>query len=223
MTKKKIRQFKETKTFPNFIELSYPELMKGFQYKGKWGKDFFKNDNPIILELACGKGEYTTTLAEIYPHNNYIGLDIKGARMWRGAKTSIEKGMKNVAFIRTQIELIEHYFDTDEVSEIWIVFPDPQPNSPNIKKRLTSPQFLARYTSLLKPNGIIHLKTDDKLLYDYTHLRIDELEHNLIYKTEDLYNSGLEEDVMLVQTYYEKKWLAEGKKITYTKFKLKEQ
>ncbi|MCD4679983.1 MAG: tRNA (guanosine(46)-N7)-methyltransferase TrmB, partial [Bacteroidales bacterium] len=125
MSKKKIRQFKETKTFPNFIELSYPELMQGFLYKGKWAKAFFKNDNPIILELACGKGEYTVTLARKYPSINFIGLDIKGARMWRGAKTSNEEGMKNVAFIRTQIQLIEHYFTAGEVSEIWIVFPDP--------------------------------------------------------------------------------------------------
>lgn len=221
MVKKKIRRFKETKTFPNFIELSYHELLEGFPYKGNWSEVFFKNDNPIILELACGKGEYTTTLAAKYPEKNYIGLDIKGSRMWRGAKTSNEAGMTNVAFIRTQIELIEHYFDKDEVSEIWIVFPDPQPRSPKIKKRLTSPVFLSRYQNILQPLGIIHLKTDNKELYDYTLQRVDELKHNLIYKTDDLYNSGLQEDVMLVQTFYEKIWLEQRKKITYIKFNLK--
>ena len=221
MAKNKIRHFKETKTFPNFIELSYPELMQGFLYKGKWAKAFFKNDNPTVLELACGKGEYTITLAGKYPDINFIGLDIKGARMWRGAKTSNEEGIKNVAFIRTHIELIEHYFAAGEVSEIWIVFPDPHHRSPEIKKRLTSPEFLSKYKNILKPGGIIHLKTDNKELYDYTLERIKEHNHNLVYKTDDLYNSGLDDDVLLVQTFYEKIWLEKGKRITYLKFNLK--
>jgi len=221
LAKNKIRHFKETKTFPNFIELSYPELMQGFLYKGKWAKAFFKNDNPTVLELACGKGEYTITLAGKYPDINFIGLDIKGARMWRGAKTSNEEGIKNVAFIRTHIELIEHYFAAGEVSEIWIVFPDPHHRSPEIKKRLTSPEFLSKYKNILKPGGIIHLKTDNKELYDYTLERIKEHNHNLVYKTDDLYNSGLDDDVLLVQTFYEKIWLEKGKRITYLKFNLK--
>lgn len=220
MSKNKVSHFKETKTFPNFIELSYPELMQGFLYKGKWAKAFFKNDNPTVLELACGKGEYTITLARKYPDINFIGLDIKGARMWRGAKTSNEEGMKNVAFIRTQIELIEHYFAAGEVSEIWIVFPDPHPRSPEIKKRLTSPEFLTRYKNILKPEGILHLKTDNKMLHNYTLKIIEESGHNLIYKTDDLHNSGIEEDVLLAQTFYEQIWLEEGKKITYIKFNL---
>jgi len=195
--------------------------MQGFLYKGKWAKAFFKNDNPTVLELACGKGEYTITLAGKYPDINFIGLDIKGARMWRGAKTSNEEGIKNVAFIRTHIELIEHYFAAGEVSEIWIVFPDPHHRSPEIKKRLTSPEFLSKYKNILKPGGIIHLKTDNKELYDYTLERIKEHNHNLVYKTDDLYNSGLDDDVLLVQTFYEKIWLEKGKRITYLKFNLK--
>lgn len=221
MAKKKIKRFKETKTFPNFIELSYHELMEGFEYKGRWASDFFRNDNPIILELACGKGEYTVNLGRKYPERNFIGLDVKGARMWRGARTSNDEGLRNVAFLRTQIQLIEYYFDKDEVSEIWIVFPDPQPRSTKIKKRLTSPEFLDRYKNILKLGGIIHLKTDNAMLYEYTLEVIKQEGHNLIYKTEDLYNSGLQEDVVLVRTFYEMIWLEEGRCIRYIKFNLK--
>ncbi len=195
--------------------------MEGFPYKGNWNKGFFKNDNPIILELACGKGEYAINLGGKYPDKNFIGLDIKGARMWRGAKTAHDESMNNVAFIRTQIELIEHYFGPDEVSEIWIVFPDPQPRSPKIKKRLTSTKFLSRYKNVLKPGGIIHLKTDNNELYEYTLERIKEHNHSLLYKTDDLYNSGLLEDVVGVQTFYESMWLKEERQIHYIKFQFK--
>jgi tRNA (guanine-N7-)-methyltransferase len=218
--KKKIRRFKETRNFPNFIQLQYHELIKGFEYKGNWGAGFFNNKNPIILELGCGKGEYTVNLGRKYPDRNYIGLDIKGARMWRGAKTSNDEGLNNVAFLRTQIEQIEKYFEKDEVSEIWIVFPDPQPRSPKEKKRLTSHEFLKRYKNILKQDGIIHLKTDNEMLYDYTLEVIEEGGHNIVYKTDDLYNSGLQEDVVEVKTFYEQMWLEEGRKIKYIKFKL---
>ena len=194
--------------------------MEGFEYKGRWAKDFFKNENPLILELGCGKGEYTVHLGRKYPEKNFIGLDIKGARMWRGARTANDECLKNVAFLRTQIQLIEYYFDKNEVSEIWIVFPDPQPRSPRARKRLTSPEFIDRYKNILKPDGIIHLKTDNEMLFDYTIKRIREHGYNLIYKNEDLYNSGLQEDVVMVRTFYEQMWLEEGRKICYLKFQL---
>lgn len=220
--KKKLQQFAETKTFPNFFEPSYAELKKGFSLKGNWSADFFKNQNPIIIELGCGKGEYTVGLAEKYPDKNYIGMDLKGARMWRGCKDSIEKNMKNVAFVRSKIQNLEHIFDNDEIEEIWITFPDPQPRSSKEKKRLSSPAFIARYKNILKKDATIHLKTDDVFLFDYTVEVIAEHGHELLFKTHDLYKSGINDDVMEFQTYYEKIFLNEGKKINYLKFKLKD-
>lgn len=197
--------------------------MTGFPLKGKWHAGFFGNNNPIILELGCGKGEYTVNLASNYPNANFIGLDKKGARLWRGGKTSQENQMRNVAFIRTRIEQIEHLFCAGEVSEIWITFPEPQPRAAKAKKRLTSPQFIERYRKIMKPEGIIHLKTDSELFYDYTLEVINENKHELIYSNDDLY-SNLDDprikDVIGVQTFYEKMWLAEGSKIKYLEYKL---
>lgn len=184
--------------------------------KGCWNENFFGNPNPIILELGCGKGEYTVGLARANPHNNYIGIDIKGARLWRGCKIVQEENLSNVAFIRSLVNYIEYFFEKGEVSEIWITFPDPQPGKE--RKRLTSPRFLIQYKHILRKGGIIHLKTDDKEYYNYTLKLISEKQIIPAFSTDDLYNSGLTEDVMKVQTFYESKWLEIEKKICYLKF-----
>ena len=182
MAKHKLFRFSENETFSNLIQLSYTEVMKGVPFKGKWNTDFFTKNNPIIIELGCGKGEYTVGLAKKHPEINFLGVDVKGARLWRGCKTSNDEGMKNVGFIRTQIELIDHYFEPAEVAEIWITFPDPQPKEFKARKRLTSPLFLERYRKFLAKDGIIHLKTDNTSLFDYTLELIEECGHNLLYQ-----------------------------------------
>lgn len=219
MAKKKQKRFDESRSFPNYFQPQYKEIINGFPLKGKWNQNFFKNNNPICLELGCGKGEYTIALAQKYPDRNFIGIDIKGARLWRGCKTSIEEKMQNVAFIRAKIELIEHFFEKKEISEIWITHPDPQPRKSRAKKRLTSPRFLNRYLKILKENSIIHLKTDDTLLYEYTLAVAKENKHKILFETADLYAlNPKEEDVMITQTFYEKIFLEEGKKIKYLRF-----
>jgi tRNA (guanine-N7-)-methyltransferase len=210
--KYKIRQFEELKTFPNVFQ-------KDNTLRGKWASDFFKNDHPIVLELGCGKGEYTVNQAKHNPGKNYIGIDIKGNRLWRGAKTATEEGIHNVAFLRIQIDHIEEYFEKDEVSEIWITFPDPQPQVSREKKRLTSPRFLNYYKRILNKNGVVHLKTDSDSLYDYT-LVITQSQEELLVYTNDLYKSNLLDDILEIKTYYEEKYLAQGKNINYIKFKL---
>lgn len=218
MVKKKLIHFRENLTFPHLFQPPYHEIEEKFHLSGQWGTSFFFNSNPIILELGCGKGEYTVGLAEKYPEKNFIGIDFKGARLWRGSKTVVEKKMKNVAFIRTQVDHILKFFGPGEVSGIWITFPDPQPGKE--RKRLTSPVFLERYSVLLSPEGILHLKTDDQDFYNYTLKIIRECNHTLLYSTNDLYHSGISEDVMSIRTYYEMMWLEIGKKICYIKFKL---
>lgn len=220
MGKNKLARFAENETFANLFQLTYEQVTKeGFALKGKWNKEFFKNDNPIVLELGCGKGEYTVGLAKKYPNKNFIGIDIKGARLWRGCKTSNEDKMTNVAFVRTHIQMIESYFAENEVSEIWITFPDPQLKKPN--KRLTCERFLKLYKNILKQDGIVHLKTDSQELYEYTK---DEVlipsKREILYNTNDLYNSDFKEDVIEIQTFYEAMYLKIGKPITYLKFKL---
>ena len=220
MGKNKLARFAENETFANLFQLTYEQITKeGFALKGKWNKEFFKNDNPIVLELGCGKGEYTVGLAKKYPNKNFIGIDIKGARLWRGCKTSNEDKMTNVAFVRTHIQMIESYFAQNEVSEIWITFPDPQLKKPN--KRLTCERFLSLYKNILKSEGIVHLKTDSQELYEYTK---DEVliptKREILYNTNDLYNSDFKEDVIEIQTFYEAMYLKIGKPITYLKFKL---
>lgn len=219
MTKRKQERFAETATFPHVIQPTFDEIHNNFPLKGKWA-GFFENTHPITLELGCGKGEYTIALAKQYPGNNYLGVDIKGARIWRGAKTAFEDGMKNVAFLRTRIDFIEHAFAENEVNSIWITFPDPQPVKP--RKRLTSPLFLNRYAGFLIPGGIIHLKTDNTEFFESTLEVIKEGNHHLLMHTFDLYNSNLEDDVMLTQTHYEKIFLAEDKPIKYLRFQLGE-
>lgn len=220
MGKNKLARFAENETFANLFQLTYEQITKeGFALKGKWNELFFKNDNPIVLELGCGKGEYTVGLAKKYPNKNFIGIDIKGARLWRGCKTSNEDKMTNVAFVRTHIQMIESYFAENEVSEIWITFPDPQLKKPN--KRLTCERFLKLYKNILKQEGIVHLKTDSQELYEYTK---DEVlipsKREILYNTNDLYNSDFKEDVIEIQTFYEAMYLKIGKPITYLKFRL---
>ncbi len=178
------------------------------------------NDHPIILELGCGKGEYTVGLAQKYPENNYIGIDIKGARIWRGCKTSNEKQLRNVAFIRTKTELIEDLFQAGEIREIWLSFPDPQPKKSKARKRMTSPLFLNRYRNILTPDHLIHLKTDNDKLFHYTMDIIREEKHTLIYATEDIYKHDPPEELTSIQTHYEKLFLQEGLRIKYLKFRL---
>ena len=200
-------------TFSNVLQLD-----AGKPLKGLWAKDFFKNTNPVVLELACGKGEYAVNLATLFPEKNFIGIDYKGNRIWRGAKTALEDGIHNVGFLRIQIETILEYFELGEIDEIWITFPDPQPQESREKKRLTSPRFLEKYKTILKPGGAINLKTDNDGFYSYTREKILEQNLNLHIKTEDLYHSEFVTDVLAIKTYYEKKYLKENKNINYLKF-----
>lgn len=219
--KNKIAKFEESKTFPNMIQLDYHTLVsEGCSLKGAWRGKMFFNDLPLVLELGCGKGEYTVGLAERYPEKNFIGVDLKGARMWRGCKTAHDQKLKNVAFVRTKIEMLTYFFAPNEVDEIWITFPDPQPKKSWSKRRLTSKRFLGIYKNCLKKGGVVHLKTDDKEFYDYTLETIAEEGHHLIYQTNDIYDSGFEGDVMGIVTFYEKMWLKEKKKINYLEFSL---
>ena len=213
MGKDKIRRFAEIDTFSNVLQLD-----AGKTYQGTWASHLFNNNNPVVLELACGKGEYTVNLARMFPNKNFIGIDYKGNRIWRGAKTALEDGVNNVAFLRIQIENLLDYFAPGEVDEIWITFPDPQPQLGREKKRLTSPRFLNKYTHLLKNGGYVNLKTDNDGLHAYTAEKIGELELVLHAKTEDLYHSPYADDVLNIKTYYEKKYLKDNKNINYLKF-----
>jgi tRNA (guanine-N7-)-methyltransferase len=220
MTKRKLQHFAETAAFENFIQVSFEELKEGFYLKGKWSRNFFHNDNPIVLELGCGKGEYTVGLAKKCENMNFIGVDIKGARMWRGAKTAIDEKLLNVAFLRTQINLLFGLFDKEEVSEIWITFPDPHPRKSRERKRLTSKRFIEIYSKLLKQDGVIHLKTDNRDLYDYSLDVIKENGYKLLFHSADLYKSGIQENVIEIQTFYEKKFLEINTPICYLKFQI---
>lgn len=203
------------------FQRTFEELdMDGFELKGRWREDFFKNQNPIVLELACGKGEYTVGLAKRFPEKNFIGMDIKGARMWKGCKKSNEAGMSNVAFIRTQIEQIRYFFGEKEVDEIWITFPDPHLRKSRAKKRLTSPQFLQRFKPLMKDDGIIHLKTDDDTLFEFTKEVAQDYKHTVHQLFGDVYGEEVPGPLTEIQTFYEQMWLEEGKKIKYISFTL---
>jgi tRNA (guanine-N7-)-methyltransferase len=211
--KDKIRRFAEIAEFANVLQLD-----EGKPLAGKWSGEFFKNDHPLVLELACGKGEYTVNLARMFPARNFIGIDYKGNRIWRGAKTAIEEGINNVGFLRIQIENLTDYFAPGEVDEIWITFPDPQPQISREKKRLTSPRFIEMYKQVLKSGGIIHLKTDNDGLHAYTAEKIEELGLKLHIRTEDLYHSEFADEVLSIKTYYERKYLKDNKNINYLKF-----
>lgn len=218
--KNKLQRFAENLTFSNLFQYRYEEVVKGFPLKGKWKTDFFHNNHPLILELGCGKGEYTVEMARRNPDKNYIGIDIKGARMWRGLKTTQEENLKNVAFVRTRIELSEYYFGEKEVDGLWITFPDPQIKAKRERKRLTSPRFLKRYAKFLTPDAVIRLKTDALLLYDYTREVIEADHHILLEANEDIYHSGIDNELTQIQTFYEKKWLEHGTPIRYLAFRL---
>lgn len=213
MGKDKLRRFAEIETFANVYQLEEGKLLKG-----NWAKEHFKNDHPIVLELACGKGEYSVNLARLFPDKNFIGIDYKGNRIWRGAKTAIEEGIKNVAFLRIQIENILDYFAEGEVDEIWITFADPQPQISREKKRLTFPGFLNKYKLLLKAGGKVNLKTDNDGLYAYTCEKVEELNLLVHKNTNHLYTSDLVDDVLSIKTYYEKKYLQHDKNINYIQF-----
>lgn len=221
MARKKLQQFSQNAENPLFFQPYYHEVMAGFPLKGNWHRDFFKNDHPIVLELGCGKGEYTVGLAQKYPDKNFIGLDLKGARMWRGATDALGAGLKNVAFVRTKIEQILHFFDTNEISEIWLTFSDPQPKYE--RRRLSSPRFLNLYHQILKSDGLIHIKTDSRELFDYTMEVIEYFKLPLHYHSYDLYHSDYTGDAPQIQTFYENKYLAEGIPINYALFSLNER
>ncbi len=222
-SKNKLKRFNENQTFSNVIQPTREEVVSGnFMFKGKWNSDFFKNDNPIIVELGCGKGEYTVELAKKYPNTNFIGIDIKGARFWRGAKTSVEEQMNNTAFVRTQIELIEDIFSEKEIDEIWITFPDPQIKYKRTKHRLTNSGFLQKYKKVLKEDGVVNLKTDSEFMHGYTLGLLHGEGHEVLYANHNVYvNEGAPEVVTSIQTFYEKQYLEINKAITYIKFKIK--
>lgn len=222
-SKNKLKRFKENETFSNVFQPTREEVVSlSFSLRGKWNKEFFKNDNPLVLELGCGKGEYTVGLAAKYPDKNFIGIDIKGARFWRGAKTSQEDNLNNVAFIRTQIELIDNLFDTGEVDEIWITFPDPQIKYKRTKHRLTNSEFLQLYKKILNKDGVVNLKTDSEFMHGYTLGLLHGEGHEVLYANHNIYhNEGSPEEVTGIQTFYEKQYLEHDKAITYIKFKIK--
>ena len=225
MAKNKIRRFDEMKNMTNCYE-PLEDTLAGipFSLKGNWHKDHFKNDNAIVLELGCGKGEYSIGLSQHFPNKNFIGVDIKGSRMWIGAKQALENNLSNVAFLRTRIELIEQYFAEDEVDEIWLTFSDPQPNKPN--KRLSSKQFIDRYRTFLKKGGLVHLKTDSDLLFESTVEEITEHGYEMITCTWNLYgelSENLDEqtkEILDIKTHYEKLFTAKGSVIKYCTFRI---
>ncbi len=222
-SKNKLKRFSENETFANVFQPTREEVVGNeFPLRGKWNSEFFKNDNPIVLELGCGKGEYSVGLAERFPNKNFIGIDIKGARFWRGAKTAVESGMNNVAFVRTQIELINHIFTENEVSEIWITFPDPQIKYKRTKHRMTNSEFLNNYKKILKPNGLMHLKTDSEFMHGYTLGLLHGEGHEVIYANHNIYkNEGAPAEVTGIQTFYESQYLEVNKPITYIQFRIK--
>ncbi|WP_113660775.1 tRNA (guanosine(46)-N7)-methyltransferase TrmB [Pedobacter nanyangensis] len=213
MGKDKLRKFAEINTFPNVYQLEAGKVLKG-----KWAKDHFKNNQPVILELACGKGEYAVNLAKLFPEKNFIGVDLKGNRIWRGAKTGVEEGIGNLAFLRIQIEDLLDYFGEKEIDEIWITFADPQPQISRERKRLTSPFFLAKYKVLLREGGKINLKTDNDGLYNYTKEKVAELELLTHKDTDHLYQSDLVDEVLSIKTHYENIYLKKDKNINYIQF-----
>jgi tRNA (guanine-N7-)-methyltransferase len=218
----KQEKFAEFDSFKNCFTLPFDHLAQGFSLKGKWRAEYFKNDNPLVLELGCGKGEYTVGLAENNPGRNYVGVDIKGNRIWTGASQAIEKQLDNVGFLRTRIDFIDHCFDQNEVDEIWITFPDPQPQSTRARKRLTHNLFTDRYKTFLRKGGLVHLKTDSTSFYEYTLEVIAENNFPLIWHTNDLYKNcpADRQELIRIKTYYEKLFTGRGEDIKYICFRL---
>lgn len=222
MAKSKLKKFAQINAFSNVIQPEDKYPVSDFHLRGQWNQAYFRNDHPIILEIGCGKGEYTTGLARAWPEVNIIGIDIKGDRLFRGASEALEEGLFNVAFLRIQAERIQYFFDQKEISGIWLTFPDPQLRGSRRKKRLTSPQFLDRYKNILKDQAPIHLKTDNTTLYEYTLETISLGGHALQFATSDLYGDERVDEPLLtgIQTYYEEKFLADGMPIHYLRFHL---
>ena len=230
MSKGKLQKFAEMETFSNVFQYPYGVVSEvPFDMKGHWREQYFHNDNPIILELGCGKGEYTVGLARLYPKINFIGVDIKGARIYTGAKQALDENLPNVAFLRTSIEIIDRFFDTDEVQEIWLTFSDPQMKNP--RKRLSSTFFLNRYRNFLEDRGVVHLKTDSNFLFTYTTFLVEKNSLPLLFRTEDLYanaTNGVQsteldsrtKEILGIHTYYENQWIERGLNIKYMKFQL---
>jgi len=222
-SKNKLKRFNENDSFHNVFQPKREELVgREYPLKGRWNKQFFKNNNPLVLELGCGKGEYTIGLAERFPKKNFIGIDIKGARFWRGAKTAVENQLPNVAFVRAQIELVESLFASNEIDEIWITFPDPQIKYKRTKHRMTNEVFLKRYKNILNDNGLMHLKTDSEFMHGYTLGLLHGQGHEVQYSNHDVYRQeGSPEEVTAIQTFYENQYLALKKPITYIRFKIR--
>ena len=220
MGKNKLAKFADMEAFPHVFQVASHVLREGgkFEMKGKWNDQFFKNNNPIVLELGCGKGEYTVCLGQLYPDKNFVGVDIKGARLWTGAKDSLAKGLVNVAFLRTNIEMIHHFFDENEVSEIWLTFPDPQMKK--VTKRLTATNFMQSYQQFLKNDGLIHLKTDSNFMFTYTCEMVKANGYQVNFKSDDLYASNLVDPILNIKTYYEQQWLERGLTIKYICYEL---
>jgi tRNA (guanine-N7-)-methyltransferase len=239
--KNKLARWNELGTFSNVIQPPIGEVVisgaagtegmfplgdvavRDHSVKGNWNRDIFRNSNPISLELGCGRGEYTVGLASRFPGKNFTGIDIKGARMWRGAKTSNEQKLTNAAFLRTRIEFIGSFFTEDEVDEIWITFPDPHPGARNANKRLTSPWYLKSYSRIMKDKGVIHLKTDNDELYNYTLREVSSIGFEIVCSTDDLYSGNTATDILCIQTHYEKIFLDTGQKIKYLSFRLEKE
>jgi tRNA (guanine-N7-)-methyltransferase len=218
----KLEKFADLETFPNCFKFFFEQIENGFALKGKWHSGQFKNENPIVLELGCGKGEYSIGLAKKHPERNFIGVDIKGNRIWSGAKEALDAKLANVAFIRTRIDFIDHCFEENEVSEIWITFPDPQPQKTRARQRLTHPIFLDRYKKFIRKGGIIHLKTDSTSLYEYTMEVLKENKYKIHWHTNDLYKNCPPDrkELIEIKTHYEKLFTAKGEDIKYISFSI---
>ncbi len=223
MSKGKLAKFADMERYENVFQYPFSVVEQvPFEMKGRWREMYFHNDNPIVLELGCGKGEYAVGLARMFPDVNFIGVDIKGARMWTGATQALDEGLKNVAFLRTNIEIIDHFFSEGEVQEIWLTFSDPQMK--NVRKRLTGTAFMERYRRFLVDGGIIHVKTDSNFLFTYTTYMVEHNHLPLLFRTEDLYHAiDIDDDtrrILSIRTYYESQWIERGKDIRYMKFRL---
>ena len=222
MSKGKLQKFADMARYPHVFEYPYSVADDvPFSMRGRWREEFFHNANPVVLELGCGRGEYTVGLAEMFPEKNFIGVDIKGARMWTGATDSLQRGMTNVAFLRTNIEIIDRFFAPGEVQEVWLTFSDPQMKKAT--KRLTSTYFLERYRRFLTDGGLVHVKTDSNFLYTYTRLLIEANHLPVEVMTDDLYHSGQADEILSIRTYYEQQWLARGINIKYIRFRLPQE
>lgn len=222
-SKNKQKRFRENETFANVVQPTREEVVENrFSLQGNWNRDFFKNKNPLVLELGCGKGEYSVAFAKKFPGKNFLGIDIKGARFWRGAKTALKEELHNVGFLRSQIELVDQLFGQHEVDEIWITFPDPQIKYKRTKHRMTNMDFLQKYKQILKPDGLVNLKTDSEFMHGYTLGLLHGQGHEILHANHDVYkNVYSPKEVVEIQTFYEKQYLEQGKPITYIQFQIK--